>query len=241
MIGLAVVMTALLCDRSGHASWTHRRWIGVAGLAAIGFLRQACRPARTPPAGRSRGLLTAAALVAAYVTLLRFDPTLVPLALGTMAAVRGVAPARPAAVSGRAGRRPALRRCWRRLICRSGGSACCGSVDPVAVPGYRSGPEQLKEFRVMRRVFATTFAVAAACSSSRLAPQMQHAGDPRARSRAAASPPPAGRARSTPTRPPRAPRSTTRSSSQGGPSSQLNNGRAPSTGTRRTRRAAATP
>ena len=36
------------------------------------------------------GVLMASALVIVYVTLLRFDPTLVPLALGTMAAVRAV-------------------------------------------------------------------------------------------------------------------------------------------------------
>ena len=46
------------------------------------------------PAGPLAGALTAAALVVAYVTLLRFDLTLVPLALGTMMAARGHRPRR---------------------------------------------------------------------------------------------------------------------------------------------------
>jgi len=71
-------------------SWTSRRWVGVLGLALIGVLSGGL-PAGSHAGGWAvAGLITAAALVVAYVTLLRFDPTLVPLALGTTAAMRGL-------------------------------------------------------------------------------------------------------------------------------------------------------
>ena len=90
MIGLAVMMTAVLTIDRVTRSWTYRRWIGVAALGAIGFLAGGA-PAGSHAGGWAiAGLMTAAALVAAYATLLRFDPTLIPLALGTTAAIRGI-------------------------------------------------------------------------------------------------------------------------------------------------------
>ena len=60
-------------------------------LAAIGFLSVGV-PANAHVAGWAlAGALTAVALVAAYLTLLRFDITLVPVALGTMMAAGALA------------------------------------------------------------------------------------------------------------------------------------------------------
>jgi hypothetical protein len=99
---MTVIVAALVTLERVTASWTHRRALAIAALAAIGFL------AGGPPSGMHiagwalAGAVTAAALVIVYVMLLRFDITLVPLALGTMGAVgalaRGVQRAFPGAI-----------------------------------------------------------------------------------------------------------------------------------------------
>ena len=94
---LAAVVTGLVIVDRVTRSWTSRRATGLAVLAVIGFLAGGV-PAGTELAGwAAAGALMAAAFVAVYTTLLRFDPTLVPLALGTMAVFRAaaVAVARP--------------------------------------------------------------------------------------------------------------------------------------------------
>lgn len=84
---LAVVTATLLTIDRVTASWTHRRALGVTALAVIGFLSVGV-PASGHAAGWAlAGALIAVALAAAYVTLLRFDITLVPAGLGTMMAV----------------------------------------------------------------------------------------------------------------------------------------------------------
>jgi len=101
---MAVLMTVLVTLDRITASWTHRRWLPIATLAGLGFL------AGGPPSGTHligwalAGTVTAVALVVAYVTLLRFDLTLVPLALGVMigagAIARGMQGPFPGAIIG---------------------------------------------------------------------------------------------------------------------------------------------
>jgi hypothetical protein len=104
MTGLAVVMTAFIAMDRLSAGWTRRRPIAIALLAALGFLAGGV-PAGSAIGGWAiGGAVTAVALVIVYVTLLRFDPTLVPLALGTMAVIKQLGaiaqPPFPAAVPG---------------------------------------------------------------------------------------------------------------------------------------------
>jgi hypothetical protein len=84
---LAVMMATLLFVERITCSWTRRRAVGLAALGVVGFL-SAGTPASTHLGGWAlAGGVTAVALVVAYATLLRFDLTLVPIALGTMMAV----------------------------------------------------------------------------------------------------------------------------------------------------------
>ena len=94
---LAVLVTAIVTIERITHGWTIRRGAGVLGLAFVGFLSGGV-PAGGEVAGwAAAGAITAVALVAIYTTLLRFDPTLVTLALGTMAVLRaaGLAIQRP--------------------------------------------------------------------------------------------------------------------------------------------------
>jgi hypothetical protein len=84
--------------------WTRRRFLAVIALGVIGFLGGGL-PAGSHVAGWiAAGLMTASALIALYLTLLRFDLTIVPLAIGTMMIVssigRGLARAYPGALAG---------------------------------------------------------------------------------------------------------------------------------------------
>ena len=88
---IAVLTAALLTIERITHSWTRQRAAGAIALAAIGFL-SAGEPSGGHAAGWAlAGVLFAGALVLSYVTLLRFDITLVPVALGTMTAVGVVA------------------------------------------------------------------------------------------------------------------------------------------------------
>ena len=88
MTQLAVVATTLAAIDAWTVSWTRRRLPASCGLLVLGFLA-AGAPAGSHLGGWAvAGLITAAALALAYVTLLRFDLTLLPIALGVMAAVR---------------------------------------------------------------------------------------------------------------------------------------------------------
>jgi hypothetical protein len=90
MTRMAIVTTLLLAiDRLTH-SWTRRRAGGLVALAAIGFLSVGVPPGAQLGGWALAGAVLAVALVAAYVTLLRFDITLVPVALGTMLVVGAV-------------------------------------------------------------------------------------------------------------------------------------------------------
>jgi hypothetical protein len=101
---LAIVTATILTIDRATASWTRRRALGAAALAAVGFLSVGV-PADGHVVGWAlAGALIAVALVAAYVTLLRFDITLVTVGLGTMMAVgvlaRGAQRAFPGALPG---------------------------------------------------------------------------------------------------------------------------------------------
>ena len=97
---VAVMAAMLLTIDRITRSWTERRVAGVIALGVVGFLS-----AGVPSSGQAvgwalAGALLAGALVLSYVTLLRFDITLVPIAIGTMMAVALVAPRLAAAVPG---------------------------------------------------------------------------------------------------------------------------------------------
>jgi hypothetical protein len=90
LTAMAVLLTAVIAFDRVTCGWTRRRAAAIAGLAIVGFLTGGV-PAGSHTAGWAvAGVLMSTALIGAYVTLLRFDPTLVPLALGTMAAVRAL-------------------------------------------------------------------------------------------------------------------------------------------------------
>ena len=81
---LAVMTATLLAIDRITSSWTRRRVAGIGALAVMGFL-SAGVPAEGHLGGWAlAGTLLAVSLAGVYATLLRFDITLVPVALGTM-------------------------------------------------------------------------------------------------------------------------------------------------------------
>jgi len=101
---LAVMATTFLLIEHITRSWTRRRAAGLVALGIIGFLSVGV-PASAHIGGWAvAGGLLAAALIVVYATLLRFDITLVPVALGTMMAagalVRGAQRPFPGALPG---------------------------------------------------------------------------------------------------------------------------------------------
>jgi uncharacterized membrane protein len=122
----AVLVSAMVTiDHLTHG-WQRRRWLGILFLALVG-LAAAGVPAGLALTGWLLGaVVIMAAAIAAYVTLLRFDPTMVPLAVGTMVAVttliRGAERAYAGALTGSiAGAviAAALGWCWFRLLRRA--------------------------------------------------------------------------------------------------------------------------
>jgi hypothetical protein len=101
---LAVIGATLLTIDRITCSWTRRRAAGLATLAVIGFLSVGVPSSGHAAGWALAGALIAFALAAAYATLLRFDITLVPIALGTMMAVgilsRGIQRPFPGALPG---------------------------------------------------------------------------------------------------------------------------------------------
>jgi hypothetical protein len=88
---MAVLLATLTAIDHVTLAWTRWRVPAFVALALMGVL------AAGVPAGShyggwlAAGLVTATGLVAAYVTLVRFDLTMVPVALGTMTAVEALA------------------------------------------------------------------------------------------------------------------------------------------------------
>jgi hypothetical protein len=87
MTRIAVVTAALVAIDGWTASWTRRRTVAAIALAIVGFLSGGPPVSSHLGTWAIAGALSAAALVAAYITLLRFDLTMVPVGLGVMAAV----------------------------------------------------------------------------------------------------------------------------------------------------------
>jgi hypothetical protein len=88
---MAVVIAALLTIERLTRSWTQRRAAGLGALAIIGFLSGGVPASAHLGGWAAAGAVIAAGLVVAYVTLLRFDITLVPVVLGTMMAMGALA------------------------------------------------------------------------------------------------------------------------------------------------------
>jgi hypothetical protein len=87
MMASALLLAATVTVDQLTAGWSRRRVAGGALLAIVG-IAAAGVPQSVHLGGWALGALTiAAALVVAYVSVLRFDLTMVPLALGTMTAV----------------------------------------------------------------------------------------------------------------------------------------------------------
>jgi hypothetical protein len=101
---LAVMTAALVTIDRITGSWTRRRAVGALLLAAIGFLSVGVPISGHAPGWAAAGVIVAVALTITYMTLLRFDLTLIPLALGTMIGAgviaRGAHGAYPGALPG---------------------------------------------------------------------------------------------------------------------------------------------
>ena len=100
----AVILATLAAIDRVTSGWTRHRALAAAALALIGFL-SAGVPAGSHLGGwMAAGLVTAVGLPAIYMTLLRFDPTMVPIVLGTMSAaaalMRGAERPFPGALTG---------------------------------------------------------------------------------------------------------------------------------------------
>jgi len=101
---VAILTATLAVIEQLTLTWTRRRLLAVIALGIIGFFAVGL-PAGSHFGGwTAAGLVTGVALIAAYVTLLRFDLTLVPLAIGTMTILgsigRGLTRAYPGALAG---------------------------------------------------------------------------------------------------------------------------------------------
>ena len=90
LTAMAVLLTVLIAMDRLTVGWTERRTAAVVLLAFVGFVSGGVPAGSNAGGWAIAGLLMSAALIIGYVTLLRFDPTLVPLVLGTMAAVRAL-------------------------------------------------------------------------------------------------------------------------------------------------------
>jgi hypothetical protein len=104
MTQLAVVAATLVSIEWWTASWTRRRVPAAVALIVLGFLAAGAPPGSHLGGWAVSGAITAAALLAAYTTLLRFDLTMLPVALGVMTGVRVLARAAerpyPGAIAG---------------------------------------------------------------------------------------------------------------------------------------------
>jgi hypothetical protein len=87
----AVILSMLAAIDRMTSSWTRRRALAVAALSLVGFLSAGVPPGSHVGGWVAAGLVMAAALPTVYVTLLRFDLTMVPIGLGTTAAVEALA------------------------------------------------------------------------------------------------------------------------------------------------------
>jgi hypothetical protein len=71
-------------------SWSRRRALAIGAMAAIGFLGAGAPIAADLGGWVAAGLVTSTALTVLYVTLIRFDLSMIPLAVATAAAVEAI-------------------------------------------------------------------------------------------------------------------------------------------------------
>ncbi len=104
LMRVAVLTATLALLQQLTLTSTSRRMFGLMTLGMIGFLAAGLPAGSHVAAWIAAGLVIAAALVGTYITLLRFDLTLVPIAIGTMTAVgaisRGLGRPYPGALAG---------------------------------------------------------------------------------------------------------------------------------------------
>jgi MFS family permease len=104
LLRTAVMLSALTLVDGMTAGWTRRRAPSLALLAVIGFLGAGTPVGHHLGGWLVAGLVLAVALPAVAIFALRFDLTMVPIALGTMAIVsvasNGIARAFPGALAG---------------------------------------------------------------------------------------------------------------------------------------------
>jgi hypothetical protein len=84
-----ILATAITIDRL--MSGSHRRALAIAAIVVISFLAAGAPPGLSMRGWLMAGLVTAAGFAVVYLTLLRYDLTMVPVALGTMAMVAALA------------------------------------------------------------------------------------------------------------------------------------------------------
>jgi hypothetical protein len=104
LMASAILLVTLAGIEGLTSGWTRRRALGILAVAAIGFLAGGVPPGTGSAGWLMSGAILAVALIVVYATLLRFDLTLVPLAVATMTAVsalgRGAERAYPGALAG---------------------------------------------------------------------------------------------------------------------------------------------
>jgi membrane protease YdiL (CAAX protease family) len=106
LMATAVMLPALLTVDTMTSGWRRRRIAAAIVLAVVGFAAGGAPPGITAGGWLLAGVVTAVALLVCYTTAVRFDLTIVPLALGVMTAVgalaRGAQRAYPGALIGSA-------------------------------------------------------------------------------------------------------------------------------------------
>jgi hypothetical protein len=104
LMRMAVVITLIAAVDRITAGWARRRIVGAVVLLVFGFLAAGAPQGAGVAGWLAAGVLLGSALLLAYVTLLRADLTMMPLALGTAAAagalMSGASPAFAGALPG---------------------------------------------------------------------------------------------------------------------------------------------
>jgi len=91
LMASTVMLAALTMVEQITTSWTRRKAAGLLALILVGFAAGGVPVGLAAEGWLAAGAVTAAALTIAYVTVLRFDLTMVPIAIATMVAVSALA------------------------------------------------------------------------------------------------------------------------------------------------------
>jgi hypothetical protein len=83
----AIILSFLASISIATSGWSRRRAVGAAAIAVVGYFAAGAPVGSHLGGWLVAGLATGAALLASYVTLLRADLTMIPIALGAMMAV----------------------------------------------------------------------------------------------------------------------------------------------------------